>query len=542
MKKTKKGNAIVFGLGLLVALVLLNLISLRDFWRIDLTRDRKFTLSKASVDTVRELNDLMTVSAYFTEGLPPPYAQHARYVNDLLQEYLSAAKGKFAYEFLDPASSETQEDKALKKEIKRDIFGRMVREQTSVEQELAQVGLQPVEIRVIEHDEQQTKRAYMGIVIRYQDKHEVIPVVQNLGDLEMNLTSLMRKLVRTRTPKVGLIKDMSGPSISKASSALSQNVSLEPVDLSAEGDISSDFDALLVVGSGEHFGTQAPQKLSKFLSLGKSASFFLDRINVDPRSFQQRPVGPRSQTHEIFDFIKGYGVEIESDLVADAACASLNMQENRGGFTFSLPVKYPFVPELMNLSFDSPITKGLSGVILPFVSKLNITEKEGISTEILARSSKVSWLEKEPYDLNPRRNWGEANIVPGGPYPLIVSARGMLSKNDAEKPDEKINEGNKPADFRLVVIGTSAFLWDDFMSPSNLTLAQNIVDWMLADAALLEMRARTFTDAPLDTNLSDGFKQMIKFGNILGVPFLLVLYGLIRWRVRESRRRSLKIN
>src|SRR6185437_10832180 len=189
MKMIKKSNGIVFGLLLLVAFVLLNLISLKDFWRIDLTRDRKFTLSSASKNTVRELPDLVTVSAYFTEGLPPPYAQHARYVNDLLQEYLSVAKGKFAFEFLDPSSTETIEDKALKKEMRRDIFGRMIREQTSVEQELAHLGLQPVEIRMIEHDQQQTKRAYMGLVIRYQDKHEVIPVIQNLGDLEKDITS-----------------------------------------------------------------------------------------------------------------------------------------------------------------------------------------------------------------------------------------------------------------------------------------------------------------------------------------------------------------
>ncbi|HXW60354.1 MAG TPA: ABC transporter permease, partial [Myxococcota bacterium] len=68
------------------------------------------------------------------------------------------------------------------------------------------------------------------------------------------------------------------------------------------------------------------------------------------------------------------------------------------------------------------------------------------------------------------------------------------------------------------------------------------VDWMLADSALLEMRARSFADAPLDVNMSDALRQSVKYGNILGVPFLLVLYGIIRWRVRESRRRSMKIN
>lgn len=528
MRTAKKSNLVIFVIALVAALVLLNLLSVRTFWRFDLTRDKKYTLSQASIETVANLKDLMTVNAYFTEGLPPPYAQHARYVNDLLIEYLAAAKGKFAFEFSDPAASETSEDKAIKKDIQRDIFGRITREPTSVEQELAELGLQPVEIRVIEGDQQQTKRAYMGIVIRYQEKHEVIPVVQNLADLEKEMTSLMRKLVRERTPKVALIRDSQGPSIQKISQIISQNLSLEPLSLANEGEISADFDALLVVGPGDHFGEKASSKIQQFLDTGKSAAFLLDRIVVDPRTFQYQPVGPRSPTHQIFDWLKNYGVEIDSSLVADAACASLNIQENRGGFSFSLPVKYPFVPELMNLSFESPITRGLSGVILPFAANLKISSAENIKSEILARSSKVSWLEKEPLDLNPRRNWGEANIIPDGPHDLMAQLIGQ-SKSDPAKS------------YRIFVVGTSAFIWDDFLAGPNQQLAQNIVDWMLADTALLEMRSRTFAEAPLDSNLSDGLKQAVKYGNILGIPCLLIIYGLIRWRSRESRRRSLRI-
>jgi gliding-associated putative ABC transporter substrate-binding component GldG len=529
MKTKKKSNLVLFIGALIVALVLLNLLSLRSFFRWDLTKDSKYTLSQASKETVADLKDLMTVNAYFTEGLPPPYAQHARYVNDLLVEYLAAAKGKFAFEFSDPTASETQEDKAKKKESKRDIFGRLVREPTSVEQELGELGVQPVEIRVIEDDQQQTKRAYMGIVIRYQEKHEVIPVVQNLADLEKDMTSLMRKLVRERMPKIALINNAQGPSIQKISQAISQNVKLEPVDLQAVTEIDKDYDGLVLVGSNNQYGEGGAQKIQKFIEQGKSAALFLDRVVVDPRSFQYQMVGPRNATHEIFDWLKSYGIDIQPNLVADAACASFNMQESRSGFTFTVPVKYPFVPELMNLSFESPITKGISGVVLPFVANLSVTKQENIKSEILAHSSKVSWLEKEPFDLNPRRNWAEATITPDGPHDLIAQVRGP-AKADANK------------EFRLVIIGSSAFIWDDFLAGANQVLALNIVDWMLADAALLEMRSRTFTDAPLDTNLSDKVKQAVKYGNILGVPCLLVLYGIIRWRMRESRRRSLKIN
>ncbi|HXW52761.1 MAG TPA: GldG family protein, partial [Myxococcota bacterium] len=504
----KKNHTLIFVVGIVAIVILINLLSLKGFLRFDLTRDHKFTLSQASVDTVKNLNDTMTVSAYFTDNLPPPYAQHARYVRDLLEEYVAKSNGHFAFQFMDPAAAETEEDKAKRKETRRDIFGRPIREPTSVETELSELGLQPVEIRVIEDDQQQTKRAYMGIVIRYQEKHEVIPVVQNLSDLEKDMTSLMRKLTRVKEPKLGLIKDVAGPHIEKVSQALKQNMAVDAIDLKTEGEIPDDIDALLIVGSGEHFVETSAQKIDRFLRKGKSGAFLLDRYHIDPRSFQVQPIGPRSKTHEIFDLLKDYGLAIDSSLVADASCASLNMQENRGGFVFSLPVKYPFVPELMNLSFESPITKGLTGVILPFVSKLDIAQKAGLEVDILARSSKVSWLEKEPLDLNPRRNWGEANIEPDGPYPLLAQARGTLPEKE-----EKASEGDKAVPSRLVVMGSSAFMWDEFLSPANQVLALNIVDFMLADTALLEMRSREFNEAPLSADLSDAMRQAVKYGN-----------------------------
>ena len=374
----------------------------------------------------------------------------------------------------------------------------------------------------------------MAVVLRYQDKHEVIPVVQNLAEVEKEITGLMRKMTRSRAPKLAVIKNSAGPEINKISQLIKKNVDVEELDLSAQENISDDFDALMVVGTGDHLKLDAAKKIDNFLRRGKSAAFFVDRVSIDPRTFQEQPIEDQAKSLELLALLESYGISVEEKLVADATCASLNMQENRGGFTFSLPVKYPFVPELMNLSFESPITKGLSGVILPFASQLSVEEKSGFKTEILARSSKVSWLEAAPLDLNPRRDWGKSNIEPSGPYPLIAQGRGVLPKVDAA------DSGDKAVESRIFVVGSSALLWDDFLSPQNQLLAVNIVDWMLADAAILEMRNRTFNDAPIDVNLSDAKRQAVKFGNIIGVPFLLVLYGLLRWRFREARRKSLR--
>ena len=181
-------------------LVLLNVVGLRAFKRFDATKDGAYTLSQATRETLNGLEEPITVTAYFTEQLPPPYSANARYVRDLLEELRAQSHGKVRFEFIDPSAAGEKEGK---KELKRDIFGRTFREPTEIEKELASTGIQPVEIRVVEEDQVQTKRAYMGLVVKHGEKSEVVPLVQQVDGLEFELTTMVRKLL-TRLPDLRL--------------------------------------------------------------------------------------------------------------------------------------------------------------------------------------------------------------------------------------------------------------------------------------------------------------------------------------------------
>ena len=174
------------------------------------------------------------------DDLPPPYSTNARYVKDLLEEYYSASDGDLSYEFLDPVAEETEEDKEKRKETKRDIFGRQMRQETDVERELRSVGVQPVEVRVNEGDNLEVKRVYMGISLRYGDQREVIPVVTDTRSLEYDLTTLIRKITRTEVPKIGIITGREGldlrQDLSKVMGLLGQQYEPMPIDLATNAD------------------------------------------------------------------------------------------------------------------------------------------------------------------------------------------------------------------------------------------------------------------------------------------------------------------
>lgn len=531
----------IFAVALVGSLVLVNIIAVRAFARFDLTSEKAYTLSAASRETMASLEDPVTVTAYFTENLPAPYSSNARYVRDLLEEYRAASKGKLSFEFIDPMSQETDKDKEARKEVKRDIFGRTFREPTSIEKELTAAGVQSVEIRVVQEDQVQTKRAYLGLVIKHQEKKEVIPFVQNVGSLEYDLTSMVRKLTRTKTPVIGIVQGHDEPKpeekLRNLMSVLAQTYSPRPVDLTGKDKVEDDIDALLIIGPKTASKPNELKAIDQFLMKGKAAAFFLDVLQVNARTFETNPA-----EHGLTGLLTTWGVTVGDTLVADAKSAQLNVQEQRGGFMVSQPVPFPFIPMVQRLEGNSPITKGLGDLTFPFVTSLTATAAEGRQVTVLARSSPKSWLEPRPFNTDLRRDWRNETINPTGPYDLMVTVNGKLKSNYAAEavssgaPNATPVLAESTSEARLIVATGSSLLWDDFFGRSTAPLLMNLADWMVLDPALLAMRTRGISGAPLQTELSESKRNGVKFGNALGMPLLLVAFGLARWRMRESRR------
>jgi gliding-associated putative ABC transporter substrate-binding component GldG len=544
-------NAQKSAFGLLVAgsLVLLNVIAAGTsgrFGRIDLTRDKAFTLAEATRDTLAALDNPVKVTAYFTPNLPPPFTNLERDIRDLLEEYRAAAGGNLSFEFVDPQSQETEEDKEKKKDVKRDIFGRTVREKTSVETELESLGIRSVNVQVLEEDQAQTKVAYMALAVRYGEEKESIPLIQETSSLEYDLTTMIRRLVREKLPVVGIVQGHGEPPLegerdpmnpmarSRDLSAfvklLKPNYEVRAITIGegAEAAIPDDVDALLIIGPTQPYSDEEQRAIDAFLMKGKAAAFFLDRNIVDFRTFEPAPNGQNLDT-----LVGSYGIELGSQLVGDVECASLSVQEQRGVMVINMPLKYPFVPVPKSLEGDSPMTRGIGGVTLPFVVPLYPKTIDGVEVTPLARSSSRSWLEDPTAELlNPRRDWGNAEIGFTGPYTLIAQARGLLP-SFAE-------EGKKSAsEARVILAGTATLVDNQVMGAPNQALLLNMVDWLSLDRKLLEMRARAQNDTPFHPELSSAARNAVKWGNVVGAPLLLIAVGLIRWQMREGRRRRL---
>lgn len=548
--KKKTFDPFVLGAFVVGSLVLLNILGLSFFGRADLTRDGRFSLADATRETLDGLEDPLTIRAYFTADLPPPANNLNRDVKDLLDAYHAASKGKIRYEFIDPLAEETDEDKEKKKDIKVDIFGRALREATSVEQELGAQGIRATEVPVIENDEPTTKRAYRALTLSYGEEQEVIPLVPRVEGLEYELTTLIRKMTRETAPKVALLTGHEGPSptegLSRLTAILKEMYDFVELDLTATPEIPEDIVAIIVAGPKTPLSPAEQRALDQFIMKGRSVAFLLGEVNPDLQTVQPNPLD-----HGLTGMLEKYGVRIEEGLVIDAECAPMAVSQQRGGMMIQQQVRYPFIPVPKALDPDHPLTRGLTQVVFPFMSPLTILPDlpEGVTAEALVKSSEKAWVKTPPYDLNPLQRWNSADLGPGGEKSLIVTLSGKIPSafvapgaevSSIDPADPNAGGLDAATNARVLIAGGHQMVMDDFLSRANQVLALNLIDWLAQDEALLAVRSRGLTAEPLD-EISSEKRSTAKYLNILGLPLLFVGYGVIRWRLRESRRSKVSL-
>ncbi|HNT30678.1 MAG TPA: GldG family protein, partial [bacterium] len=216
----------VAALLLVAILVVVNLLGDHFFWRFDLTRDRVYTLSRASRELVRNLPDKVIAKAYYTDGLPSPYSENRKYLEDKLTEYAAYSNGNFSYEFIDPGDDE------------------------EAQQEAQSYGIYPVQIDVWKSDEYQAKAAYMGVVLIYSDADpETVTLEQDTTGLEYAISSALQKITAEEKLTVAFLQDADltvqlqskAQYLSNSLSKLYDVTSVEPENL-----VTDDYDILIV--------------------------------------------------------------------------------------------------------------------------------------------------------------------------------------------------------------------------------------------------------------------------------------------------------
>jgi gliding-associated putative ABC transporter substrate-binding component GldG len=458
------------------------------------------------------------VKAYFTEDLPAPYNNNRRQVLDILNEYKAYAKGNLHYEFINPEGEKN-------------------------EREAQQAGVPPVEVQVVKEDKFEVKRAFLGLVLMYEDRKETLPVIQNLGSLEYDISAAIKRLTTRTKKRIGFTSGHQEPELAtlkRANQDISAQYEVVPIDLSTNtATIPQDLAALLIIAPQTKFTDTAKFQIDQYIMHGGKVAFLLNKVNAN---LQQRYAQPIDLGLE--DMLENYGIRINGDLVRDAQCANITVMQQQGPFQMQSQMPFPYLPNAVNVDRSNPIVKDLQGLIFYFVSSIDtsLAAQKGLKTEVLVRSSKRSGRQVGLLMLDPLHRYtpdelSESNIpmaaVASGSFKSFYSASGSDGK-------ALVSQVTKSPDTRIIVVGDGDFMKDDFLgNRGNLTFFVNIVDFLADDAGLITIRSKNVSQPPLE-QISDGTKKLLKYGDLILPPLLVIAYGLLRWRRRVSLKRSLE--
>jgi gliding motility-associatede transport system auxiliary component len=334
-------------------LISVNIIAGKLFaWRLDLTGERLYTLSRGTLSTLAQIDEPVTLRFYYSNRLAdevPSYGVYAQRVRELLDQYVAAAHGKIRLEVYNPLPFSDAEDRAVA------------------------FGLQGVPLDVAR------EQVYFGLAATNStDDQQVIAFFQPERErfLEYDLTKLVHSLAFPKKTVVGLITtlplegDMMAMMRGRPAEPMAIMEQLQQLDtikpLAANIDaVPPDVDVLMIVHP-QNLSDKTLFAIDQFVLKGGKALVFVDPLSEFQASHPGQLNPPGSPTASNLErLFKSWGFEVPAKTVAgDRRDAQrVGVPGARGG---SRPLDYVAWLNLKadNLNRTDMITADLSHVML----------------------------------------------------------------------------------------------------------------------------------------------------------------------------------
>ena len=526
------GNTFAFVVIIFGILALINFLSTRRFIRADLTEDKRYTISKATKNVLDTLDDIVTITAYFSTT-PAEVARIRRDVRDVLDEY-NAFSNKLQIDFVNPADFEEAQ-----------------------KQELRFKGIPEVQINVVKKDKAEIANVYMGISIGYSGKEETLPVVRSTSNLEYELTSTILKVTTKEAKTVGFLAghdafDINAQNHQQFRQLLDKNgqgqYNVTSVSLQDGKAVDDTVTTLVIAAVKQPLTEREKYELDQFIMRGGRAIFLIDSIQIPPGTLQGTPLSTG-----LNDLLAHYGAKLGNNLLIDRRFHD-NARFQQGFMTVFQP--YPYFVKIVksNFSTEHTVTNQLEVLTLPWTSSLEVIPKENVTATTLAKTSEFGQTLQGYYNLMPDFPIPNAETQA---YPVALALEGKFKSFYADKeiptavtdPATNPDDSETPvptqdtaaqttipesAQTQIIVVGTAQFLTQ--MRPDGINFFLNTVDWLTLGDTLIGIRSHAITDRPL-REASEIEKNFIKYLCTVGVSFLVIIFGLVRYSLKRRAKR-----
>ncbi|MDB6067119.1 MAG: gliding-associated putative transporter substrate-binding component GldG [Pedosphaera sp.] len=496
---------------MLLILIAFNVITAVVKQRVDLTKEKAYTLSDGTRAILRKLDTPLKIRFYYSSSAELSadtlfLKTYAQQVDDLLSEYKQAANGKVIIEKFDPKPDSDAEDSAR-------LDG--------VEGQMLPTG----------------EKFYLGLSVSVVDAKEAIPFFRpdRERSLEYDVSRAISRVMTPDKPVVGIMTPLpvfgmpSNPMMARMGqqgqepwifvSELKADFNVKQVDMNADK-IDDDIKVLIVIHP-KNISDKAQYAIDQFIMRGGRLAAFLDASSIADKSNENQMMGQMPGGGSSLDkLLKAWGIQFDSSkVVADTA---YKMQVGgRNNQTVDAPA-YLAIPGT-GINKDDVETSEIDNIWMILAGAFTGTPASGLKETVLLKSTKDSQLVEGMMAALAGDSILKDFKPSGIEYPLAIRLAGKFAtafpngKPEDKAEDDKAAPGKKPekpADFlketkgdnAVVLFGDSDMLYDQVafrqtmlgMIPANgnITLAQNVVEQLTGDSNLIGVRSRASMKRP----------------------------------------------
>ena len=507
--------------GALLLLLVINYIAQQWHSRIDLTQDKRYTLSETTRKTLSQIQQPLVIDVLLKGNIPTEFKKLQTEAIQLLEEY-TAANDHLIVNFVNPLEDEPNADAAI--------------------QNLINNGLQPLQIAQTEAGKSSVEYIFPWAVISDGKRVEKVRLfIDKLGTtdqervqnsvqrLEYNLTDALHKFTVKKQKKIailrsnGTLEDVYLYDFLKTAREyyFIAPFTLDSVATNAEKTLKDleKFDLLLVAKPTSPFSDEQKQVIDQYIMNGGRVLWLIDQVNVSLEDMYK--TGGMTMAMPVnlnlTDMFFQYGFRINYTLVNDLYFSEIIVATGNGSQTRYMPIPWVYNPLVIS-SNNHLINSNLDAVRLQFANGID-TLKNGVKKTVLLSSSPFSKADGTPREINLRIDPKAMNkeLYKKGNIPLAVLLEGEFKSmyKDRVRPLELKENATLSRPTKMIVVSDGDIIKNDFDSQHKMPLElgfdrwtskyydnkaflQNAMNYLLDDTEFLTLRNKKVQLAFLD--------------------------------------------
>jgi ABC-2 type transport system permease protein len=533
------------------------------FYRIDLTSEKRYTLSDFSKKSLHNLKDVVHVKVYLDGDLNIPFRKMQQRLKETLDEFSVFAGDNLEYEFINPFDGE---DARAKEDMMNELYKK---------------GLKPTNILAKDKEGGTSEKlVFPGALINFRGTEIPVNLLKNnpgvaadvninnsIESFEFEFMRVISSLDADTTEKIAFLEghgEYNEYQVGDITRELGWYFQVDRGRIGGKPGVLDQYKAVIIAGPTTAFNEQDKFVLDQYIMKGGKVLWFIDMVNATLDSISDGgPTVALIRTLNIEDLLFRYGVRINPVLVQDVQCNMIPVNVALAGNTPDFrPAPWLYSP-LLTAPYPHPVTRNLNMIKTEFTGTLDtLAARKNIRKTVLLRSSEFSkqvaapvMISLEEVRLTPRqqeftdrflpiavllegcfesafRNRNVSLLFPdtvvavmetGRPSIMLVVADADVIRNDVSPT---------PQGILISPLGLDRFTRQTF---GNKEFVVNTIQYMTGHEGLINLRSRELTLRLLDkTKITENRSKWVLV-NMLCPPLLVVVAGILYGWIRKRK-------